>query len=208
MAFMNAKKRNKTLTYVIVAFVSVGLLLSVSLYWTGGSYSGTGGTGNASAPSESTPNQDFETAMNFVQQGKATEAKDKFLSAIKGYEDILKNDPNPPDKIAVLGDLATSYFYTGNPDKAIELAQQALKINPNYSIAKLNLAIYLSEGKNNSAEAIKVLKTITKDDSYYNDAQQQIDRISKKSTLPAQGTLPPPKGTTLPPSQGNPLPPN
>ena len=207
MAFMNAKKRNKTLTYVIVAFVSVGLLLSVSLYWTGGSYSGTGGAGSPSAPSGSTANQDFEAAMNLVQQGKDAEAMDKFLSAIKGYETILKNDPNPPDKIAVLGDLATSYFYTGNPDKAIELAQQALKINPNYSIAKLYLAIYLSEGKNNSAEAIKVLKTITKDDPYYNDAQQQIDRISKKSTLPAQDTLPPPKGTTLPPSQGNPLPP-
>lgn len=206
MAFMNARKRNKTLTYIVVAFVSVGLLLSVSLYWTGGSYSGTGGTGSSSAP-PSTANQDFEAAMNLGQQGKDAEAKDKFLSAIKGYETILKNDPNPPDKIAVLGDLATSYFYTGNTDKAVELAGQALKINPNYSIAKLNLAVYLSEGKNNPTEAIKLLKTITKDDTYYKDAQQLIDRISKKPALPAQGTLPPPKGTTLPPSQGNPLPP-
>jgi tetratricopeptide (TPR) repeat protein len=189
MVFMNARKRNKTLTYVIVAFVSVGLLMSVSLYWTGGSsYSGSTGTGSST---ENVANTDFESAMNLISQGKSKEAGEKFAAAISGYEEALKSTPN---NYVVMGDLATSYFYTGNTDKAIEIVKKSLAIRPDFSQARLNYAIYLQEGKKNTVAAIQELEKIGKNDTNYSRAQEFISRFK------ASG-LPPQTGVKLPPKQ-------
>ncbi len=201
MAFMNARKRNRMLTYVIVGFVSVGLLLSVSLYWTGGSFSG--GSSNTATSTESSANQDFEAALDLWGKGKTKEAAKKFTSAIKGYEEVLKTTP---ENIAVLGNLATSYHYTGNTDKAIETVKKALEISPSFSVARINYAIYLFEGKQNKEEAIKELEKIGKDDPNYGRAQELLQAFKNSSpTLPAppqNGNTPPP-----PPQNGAPLPP-
>jgi tetratricopeptide (TPR) repeat protein len=189
MVFMNARKRNKTLTYVIVAFVSVGLLMSVSLYWTGGSsYSGSTGTGSST---ENVANTDFESAMNLISQGKSKEAGEKFVVAISGYEEALKSTPN---NYVVMGDLATSYYYTGNTDKAIEIVKKSLAIRPDFSQARLNYAIYLQEGKKNTVAAIQELEKIGKNDTNYSRAQEFISRFK------ASG-LPPQTGVKLPPKQ-------
>lgn len=180
MAFMNARKRNKTLTYVIVAFVSVGLLLSVSLYWVGGSPDPV--TGSAPAGSlEASAVQDFNSGFDLLQQGKNKEGVQKFNSAIKGFEAALKATP---DNVQVLGDLATSYFYIGNVDKAIQLANKALEIDPNFSTARVNLAIYLFEGKKNAEEAVKELKKIGKSDYNYQRAQDLIAQFEITGTQP------------------------
>ncbi len=200
MAFMNARKRNKVMTYIIVGFVSAGLLLSVSLYWTGGSFSGSGGSGST-VSTEYLANQDFEAALKLLGQGKSKDAANKFASAIQKYEEVLKTTP---DNILVLGDLATSYHYTGNTDKAIELVKKALEINPDFSTARMNYAIYLFEGKQNKEEAIKELGKIGKEDPNYQRAQELIASFNNSSTLPSSqsgGTLPPP------PQSGAPLPP-
>ncbi len=181
MAFMNAKKRNKTITYIIVVLISVGLLattlpIGISAI---GSYI-TGDSGNSSGSLEDMAGQDFVEAESLWRQGKKDDAGKKFASAIKGFEEILKRNPNTLNKEAILINLGESYFYTGNTDKAIELARKALEIKPDYSIARINLAIYLFEGKNSGNEAIRELQKIPADDSYYQTAQQLMTLINQK----------------------------
>lgn len=195
MVFMNARKRNKTVTYVIVAAVSIGLLLSVSLYWSGSSGTGTGGAAPGSP--EALAVQEFSDGMKLAQQGKADQANKKFASAIKGFEEVLKDNPK---NLPVMGDLATAYFYSDNVDKAIEMGNKALEVEPKYSTVRRNMAIYLFYGKNDAAGAIKHLEQIEKGDVNYDSAQQLLSEIKNANALPPQGgTLPPQSGDSLPP---------
>jgi len=205
MAFMNARKRNKTLTYVIVAFVSVGLLLSVSLYWAGSSGSTNYSNGSASAL-ETAAVQDFSAGDQLRQQGKTADANKKFADAISKFEEVLKADPN---NIQVMGDMATAYFYSGKTDKAIETARQTLKVNPNYTTVRMNLAIFLSD-QNKTTEAINELKQVPKSDPDYQKAQDLLQQLSTSGNLPPQGggappqNLPPEGSTQAPPSENAP----
>ena len=179
MAFMNARKRNKKITYIIVALVSAGLLITTipsigSFVANNSSY----GTSNARAVS------DFQAGMDLVQRGKDKQAEVKFDAAIKGFEETLKADP---ENLQVLGDLATAHFYRGNVDKAIELAKQALEIEPKYTNVRRNYAIYLFYGKNDPVEALKQLDMIEKGDVNYESAQQL------KAGINAELMQPPPK---------------
>ncbi|PKM82132.1 MAG: hypothetical protein CVU89_05655 [Firmicutes bacterium HGW-Firmicutes-14] len=203
MAFMNARKRNKTMTYIIVALVSLGLLIttlpSIGSYL----FSGTG-SGGSSAYSA---NNDFESAMNLLGQGKVKDANRKFESAIDKYEKILKETP---DDILVLGDLATAKHYTGNTDEAITLVKKALEINPAFSTARINYAIYLFEGKGDVDSAIAELGKIEESDPNYQRAQTVLANIENAAKAPPQtspapgGPVPPPPGgQTPPPPAGN-----
>lgn len=208
MAFMNARKRNKMLTYIIVAFVSVGLLLSVSLYWSGGTGTGTSNTysnGTASAL-EAAAVQDFAAGDQLKQQGKIKEANEKFAQAISKFEQVLKSDPN---NIQVLGDLATAYFYSGKTDKAVETARKALQIEPKYTTVRVNLAIFLSD-QNKTSEAINELKQVPKGDSMYDKAQELLQQLNTNGNLVPQGggappqNMPPQNNTQTSPQSGAP----
>lgn len=196
MVFMNARKNNKTIIAILVGALSLGLLLSVSLYFQGGS---TSAGGNAVSGPLGQALQDFNQGGTLMQQGKTAEATKKLNAAKTGFEEILKTDPK---NFQVLGDLATTYFYLNNADKAIETVKKALEISPSFSPARLNLGIYLAYGKNNPTEAVNELKKIQKGDSNYGQAQQMISEIGQ-----LQNTLPPSSGSTLPPNSGSTLPP-
>lgn len=191
MAFMNARKRNKTLTIVLVVLISVGLLASVSIgYFTG--FTTTPVTPNTSAPvvgaGESIANQNFQSGSDLLAQGKSEEALKFFEEARKGYEEVVKQDPK---NIQSLGDLATSYFYLGDADKAIESANKALEVEPKFSTVRLNLARYLYYGKNNSFGAVNELKKINKGDVNYDAAQQFMTELnSSNSQSPPVNTAP------------------
>lgn len=175
---MNARKRNKTITLVIVAFVSIGLLLSVSLYWQNSSSIPTGAAPVSGSP-EDIAVRDFSQGLTFMQQQNTAQAQKKFESAIKGFEEVIKKDPK---NFQTLGDLATAYFYTGKVDKAIENVKKALEISPNFTTARLNYAIYLFYGKNDSKGALAEIKKIPKGDINYNQAQQLIKDFSKNNS--------------------------
>lgn len=195
MVFMNARKKNKTFIMFLVAAISVGLLLSVSMYFVGADYSAPGNASNVAPGSPlGIALQNFEQGGTLMQQGKTEDAKKKLAAAQTGFEEVLKSDPK---NYQVLGDLATTYYYMGNPDKAIETVKKALEISPNFTTARLNYAIYLAYGKNNAIEAINELEKIQKGDFNYNQAQQMIGEISKLSTQP----LLPPNGnaSSIPP---------
>jgi len=191
LAFMNARKRNKNLTMVLVALISAGLLLSVSLgYFTG--FSTPSVVPDVSTPiagsGESAAIQKFQSGSSLLEQGKTDEALKFFEEARKGFEEVVKNDPN---NIQSLGDLATTYFYLGDADKAIETANKALAIEPKYSTVRLNLARYLYYGKNNSFGAANELEKIEQGDVNYNAAQQFMTEInSSNNQLPPQNTAP------------------
>lgn len=197
MVFMNARKRNKTIIAFLVGALSLGLLLSVSMYWQGGSTTSTGGT-TVSGPLGQAL-QDFNQGGSLMQQGKAAEAQKKLNAAKNGFEQVLKTEPK---NYQVLGDLATTYFYLNNADKAIETVKKALEISPSFAPARLNLGIYLAYGKNNPTDAITELKKVQKGDASYGRAQQLISEIGQ-----LQKTLPPSSGSTLPPNSGSTLPP-
>lgn len=197
MVFMNARKRNKSIIVFLVGALSLGLLLSVSMYWQGATTTTNGAP--VSGPLGQAL-QDLNQGGTLMQQGKQAEAQKKFNSAIKAFEEILKTDPK---NFQVLGDLATAYFYSNNPDKAIETAKKALEISPNFGPARLNLGIYLAYGKNNPTDAISELKKVQKGDSSYGRAQELITEISQQ-----QKTLPPSSGSTLPPNSGSTSPQN
>lgn len=180
MAFFMNKKRNKYVFWVLVAMISFGLIGPVSIgYWTNYSTSPQAGT-VVSSPGAAKGDGYFEEAMN-LQASQDKKAADKFKQAIAEYEAVIKTSPDDP---AVLGNLATSYFYTGNTDKAISIVQKALEIDPNFSTARMNYAIYLGNGKGQTQEAIKELQKVKAGDPNYEQAQQLLTSFSTPAPSP------------------------
>lgn len=178
MAFMNKRKPNKVVLWVIVIFISIGLLGTVGGLFTPNSFSPGTSAPPASSSSEDKGNSYFRQAM--TKFSSDPEGAVKLLQdAIAEYEKALKKTP---DNKFVLGDLATSYFYTGNPDKAIELVKKALEIDPNFTRARFNYAIYLGDGKKNYLDAIKELQKIKAEEPQYQDAQNLIQSYTQAMT--------------------------
>ncbi len=178
MAFMN-KKKNKYVFWVLVAMISIGLVGPVSIgFWTNSAPQNQSGT--SSLAGEAKGNAYYQEAVDFMTKNKPDKAAAKFKQAITEYEAVLTINPK---NTAVLGDLATSYYYSGNTDKAIEIVKKALEIDPNFSTARMNYAIYLGEGKKQTAEALKELQQIKSGDPNYKRAQELITSFAK-SALP------------------------
>ena len=193
MAFMNARKRNKRIIIIFVVLISVGLLgttIPMGFSYIG-DYLGSSnqGTAGLSGSTEDRAVQDYIEGVNLMEQQKPDAAGKKFASAIKGFEKVLESDPG---NLPVLGDLATTYFYSGNVDKAVYFAEKALEIEPKYTTVRLNYARYLFYGKNDADNAIKQLEQIEEGDTYYQDAQRLKQEIESANTQPPlpQGNQP------------------
>lgn len=168
---------NNNLIVFIAILIAAGLIGSTLVFSFAGSLGGTGRTGNSTQTSEGLIKQYQETLKNNpndvktrenlgveyfnlgtanLQQNKSAEGQQQLKLAIAEFEKVLEKNPaNAP----VAGDLATSYFYTGNTDKAIEYARKALAVDPNLAPARMNLGIFLA-GKQQYAQAIEELKKI------------------------------------------------
>lgn len=180
MAFMNRKKPNKMVLWIIVVFISIGLLGTVGGWmFSPGSYNSVTPSVPAGSGSEAKGNSYFTQAFDKLSRENYKDADKLFKDAIAEYEKALKETP---DNKAVLGDLATAYFYTGNTDKAIDLVKKALEIDPNFSQARYNYAIYLGDGKKDYLGAIKELQKIKSSDPKYKDAQNLIQSFTQAMT--------------------------
>ncbi len=191
MAFMNARKRNKRIIIIFVVLISVGLLgttIPMGFSYIGDYIGGNSqGTAGYSGSTEDKAVQDYLEGVKLMQEEKPDAASEKFASAIKGFEKVLESDPT---NLPVLGDLATTYFYSGNVDKAVYYAEKALEIEPKYSTVRLNYARYLFYGKNDADNAIKQLELIEEGDTNYQAAQQlkqEIKSINSQPPLPQNG---------------------
>lgn len=187
----NKPRINKTMVTVFVILISAGLLGSTIL-WSLPNGSFNGGKSAAQAPQNN--DQLIKSLIDEVYKNPKDPAvrvslgdqyyqAQKFNVAIEQYEKAVElgnKDAN------VYGDLATSYFYTGKADKAIETAKKGLEIQPNHPVINVNLARYMAYGKNDLFGAVAQLEKYLKVDKDNKDAKQlltdlQLELSKKKS---------------------------
>ena len=97
-----------------------------------------------------------------------------FSSAINYLSEILKLDIN---HVKALNNIGNIYKEIKKFDKAIEQYTKALEIDPNYKIAKINLAI-LKHDLGNLSEAQKLYKDVISSDKYNFAIYFNLSRIN------------------------------
>ena len=81
----------------------------------------------------------------------------KFDDAIRWYEAALKLNPSD---VNVSTDLGVSYYYTNNPDKALEQLDRSLKIDPKHAKTLLNIGIVKAFAKQDLEGASKAWEQV------------------------------------------------
>jgi tetratricopeptide (TPR) repeat protein len=79
-----------------------------------------------------------------VQLGNLYFDAERYQDAIKWYSDAMKLAPNDVD---VSTDLGVCYYYTNQPDKALEQLAHSLQVNPKHTKTLLNVGIVRAFGK-------------------------------------------------------------
>ena len=100
----------------------------------------------------------------------------QFPDALKYYERAVTIHPENPD---VLTDYGTSFWYTGNADKAIEEFQIALKYQPGRASTLFNLGIVRWQGKSDPKGAVQAWEELLRENPDYPDKQKLQDFIDR-----------------------------
>lgn len=90
------------------------------------------------------------SAQPRVELGNLYFDAERYSDAIKWYGEALKLSPAD---VNVSTDLAVSYYYTNQPDRALQQFDQSLKINPTHTKTLLNQGIVRAFGKQDLAGA-------------------------------------------------------
>jgi len=100
----------------------------------------------------------MESIEDLYVKGLDLTLAQKYEEAIKVYDQILQTDPKYMD---AYHSLSMTYMRLGNLDKAIEVEESALKINPDELMSHSNLSVFLQKkGLIQEAEAAKSKATI------------------------------------------------
>jgi len=83
-------------------------------------------------------------AATWAQIGHLYFDSQQFVKAINAYENSLKYQPNNPD---VLTDLGVMYRRNGEPDKAVEKFDTAMRVDPKHQVSRFNKGIVLIHDK-------------------------------------------------------------
>ena len=78
---------------------------------------------------------------------------ERYPDAIKWYAEAFKLNPKDPN---LSTDLAVAYYYTNQPDKALEQFQKSLEADPKHLKTLLNMGIVKAFGKQDLAGAEEV----------------------------------------------------
>lgn len=116
---------------------------------------------------------DFETivkAANLYYDGQ------QYPDAIKFYQRALQIQPRNVD---VITDLGTSFWYTGDADKAIAEFQTALKYEPGRASTLFNLGIVRWQGKMDPKGAVEAWQELLRKNPNYPDRQRLEDLIER-----------------------------
>jgi cytochrome c-type biogenesis protein CcmH/NrfG len=100
----------------------------------------------------------------------------QFPDALKYYERAVKLQPQNVD---VLTDYGTSFWYTGNADKAIAEFQTALKYQPGRASTLFNLGIVRWQGKNDPKGAVQAWEELLQKNPDYPDKQKLQEFIDR-----------------------------
>jgi cytochrome c-type biogenesis protein CcmH/NrfG len=111
----------------------------------------------------------------------------QFPDAVKYYEESLKLRPDATD---VRTDMATAYYFMGDPDHAITEFDEVLKQNPTHANALFNEGMVKWEGKGDIAGAILAWKKLVATNPDYPKREQVENLIAKAEahTKMAPGT--------------------
>lgn len=126
-----------------------------------------------------------------VQLGNLYFDAERYTDAITWYAEALKLAPNDVD---VCTDLGVSYYYIGQPDKALEQFAQSLKINPTHTKTLLNVGVVRAFGKQDlvgAEEAWQQLLKLSPDSPEGQAAKRALDSL--RSAHPG-GSVPPKPG--------------
>ena len=113
---------------------------------------------------------------------------EKYDDAIKWYGDALKLNPNDVD---VNTDLGVCYYYTNQPDRALEQFDKSLKLDAKHTKTLLNVGIVKAFGKQDLQGAIEAWQEVLKiapDTSEGQAAKRALDSL--QSAHPAAGQKP------------------
>jgi cytochrome c-type biogenesis protein CcmH/NrfG len=118
----------------------------------------------ASLDQEAQPLQDAlranpKDAAVLVKLGNLYYDHQAWPEAIRYYQQALDIRPGDPD---VRTDMATAYYYSGFPDKAIDQFNQVLKKFPNYPNTLFNLGIVRRDAYKDTAGALAAWEKLLK----------------------------------------------
>jgi tetratricopeptide (TPR) repeat protein len=92
-----------------------------------------------------------------VQLGNLYFDAERYEDAIKWYADAIKLAPND---VNTSTDLGVSYYYSNQPDKALEQFNRSLALDPKHAKTLLNVGIVKAFGKQDLAGAAKAWEEV------------------------------------------------
>ena len=144
--------------------------------------------------------RDANNAQSRVQLGNLYLDAERYTDSIRWYEEALKLLPKD---VNLSTDLAVSYYYTEQTDKALSQFDYSLKIDPKHTKTLLNQGIVKAFGKQDLPGAMAAWEAVLKiapDSQEANAARRALENL--KAAHPG-GTPTPPPGT---PPAGTPTP--
>lgn len=85
-------------------------------------------------------------AHKLLAAGKAAILEGNGEDALRSYEEAYKLLKGYPEVYRILGNLATAHVMLGHREHALEMLKAALKVNPDYRVARDNLGLLESMG--------------------------------------------------------------
>ena len=114
-----------------------------------------------------------------VQLGNLYFDAERFPEAIVWYEEAFRLDPTDPD---VSTDLGVSYYYSNQPDEALEQFEKSLAADPRHVKTMLNKGVVLAFGKRDLEGAAtawqQVVETAAPGSPESEAAQRALDSLS------------------------------
>jgi tetratricopeptide (TPR) repeat protein len=112
-----------------------------------------------------------------VQLGNLYFDAERYPDAIKWYSDALKITPND---VNVSTDLGVSYYYSNQPDKALEQFSHSLKLDAKHAKTLLNVGIVRAFGKQDldgAAQAWQEVMKLAPDSPEGQAAKRALDSL-------------------------------
>jgi tetratricopeptide (TPR) repeat protein len=131
-----------------------------------------------------------QNASPRVELGNLYFDAERYADAITWYAAALKLSPNDVD---VSTDLGVSYYYTNQPDKALEQFGHSLRINPTHAKTLLNVGVVRAFGKQDltgAEEAWQKVVQLTPDSPEGQAAKRALDTL--RAAHQGGGAAPPP----------------
>jgi tetratricopeptide (TPR) repeat protein len=108
---------------------------------------------------KSVAEREASNAAPRVQLGNLYFDAERYDEAIKWYGDAIKLSPKDVD---VSTDLGVSYYYSNQPDKALQQFDHSLALNPNHGKTLLNVGIVKAFGKQDLDGAAQAWQQVIK----------------------------------------------